>query len=87
MKTLKYQHQWRLCGGGVKELYELIKAHLDAQGWSILAVGLVVASLSAFVAIWSLMHILERFSAWPFVAYRAFIGSVLIVGAATHWLT
>ena len=20
MKTLKYQHQWRLCGGGVKEL-------------------------------------------------------------------
>lgn len=75
-----------IAGGGVKELYELFKAHLDAQGWSILAVGLVVASLSAFVAIWSLMHILERFSAWPFVAYRAFIGVLLLVGALTHWL-
>lgn len=75
-----------IAGGGVKELYELFKAHLDAQGWSILAVGLVVASLSAFVAIWSLMHILERFSAWPFVAYRAFIGVALLVGALTHLL-
>lgn len=75
-----------IAGGGVKELYELAKAHLDGQGWSILAVGLVVASLSAFAAIWTLMHILERFSAWPFVAYRALIGIVLLVGAATHWL-
>ncbi|HMK91051.1 MAG TPA: undecaprenyl-diphosphatase UppP [Methylocystis sp.] len=75
-----------IAGGGVKELYELFKAHLDAQGWSMLAVGLVVASLSAFVAIWSLMHILERFSAWPFVVYRAVIGVVLLVGAMTHWL-
>ncbi|HXY58901.1 MAG TPA: undecaprenyl-diphosphatase UppP [Methylocystis sp.] len=75
-----------IAGGGLKELYELVKAHLDAHGWSILAVGLVVASMSAFVAIWSLMHLLERFSAWPFVGYRAFIGVVLLVGAAMHWL-
>src|SRR5450432_1212111 len=55
---------------GFKELWELHKAHLDAQGWSILLVGLVVASLSAFVAIWALMRVLERYSAWPFVVYR-----------------
>jgi undecaprenyl-diphosphatase len=67
---------------GVKELYELHKAHLDAHGWSVLAVGLVVASISAFAAIWGLLRILERFSAWPFVAYRAFIGIVLLVGAS-----
>ncbi|ATQ67197.1 MULTISPECIES: undecaprenyl-diphosphatase UppP [Methylosinus] len=71
---------------GVKELYELYKAHLDAQGWSLLAVGLVVASISAFAAIWGLLRILERFSAWPFVAYRAFIGIVLLVGASTGLL-
>jgi undecaprenyl-diphosphatase len=68
---------------GFKELWELYRAHLDAAGWSILAVGLVVASISAFAAIWGLMRILERFSAWPFVVYRAFIGVVLLVGAST----
>jgi len=66
---------------GLKELWELHKAHLDAHGWSVLSVGLVVASISAFAAIWSLMRILERFSAWPFVAYRGIIGVFLLVGS------
>lgn len=30
---------------GLKELWELHKAHLDAHGWSVLAFGLVVASI------------------------------------------
>ena len=70
---------------GFKELWELHKAHLDAQGWSILLVGLVVASLSAFVAIWALMRVLERYSAWPFVVYRGVLGVVLLVGLALGW--
>ena len=72
---------------GLKELWELHKVHLDAHGWSILAVGLVVASISAFFAIWGLMRILERFSAWPFVIYRGLLGVVLLIGVATGWLT
>jgi undecaprenyl-diphosphatase len=72
---------------GLKELWELYRAHLDAHGWSVLAVGLVVASVSAFVAIWGLLRILERFSAWPFVAYRAFVGMALLVGFYLGWLT
>lgn len=76
-----------IAGGGVYELYKLFKAHLDAYGWSVLALGLVIASISAFAAIWSLMRILERFSAWPFVAYRALIGVILLVSAAMHWLS
>jgi undecaprenyl-diphosphatase len=71
---------------GLKELWELHKAHLDAHGWSVLAVGLVVASIAAFFAIWSLMQVLERFSAWPFVVYRGLLGVVLLVGVATGWL-
>jgi undecaprenyl-diphosphatase len=71
---------------GFKELYELHKASLDLHGWSILIVGLIVASISAFVAIWGLLRILERFSAWPFVIYRAFIGIVLLLGVAVGWL-
>jgi undecaprenyl-diphosphatase len=72
---------------GLKELWELHKAHLDAQGWSVLAVGLVVASLSAFVAIWTLMRILERYSAWPFVIYRGVLGIILLAGLALGWLS
>jgi undecaprenyl-diphosphatase len=33
------------------------------------------------------MRFLERFSTWPFVAYRAFIGVVLLAGAATGLLS
>ena len=72
---------------GAKELYELYKAHLDAHGWSVLAVGLVIGSISAFLAISLLMRILERFSAWPFVAYRALIGVAILVGVHNGWLS
>jgi undecaprenyl-diphosphatase len=75
-----------IAAAGLKELWELHKAHLDAQGWSILAFGLVIASISAFAAIWGLMRILERFSAWPFVVYRALMGVLLLVGVWVGWL-
>jgi undecaprenyl-diphosphatase len=75
-----------IAAAGLKEVWELHKAHLDAHGWSVLAVGLVVASVSAFVAIWGLMRILERFSAWPFVIYRGLLGVGLLVAAAVGWL-
>lgn len=70
---------------GSKELWELHKVYLDAHGWSVLAVGLVVASAAAFVAIWGLMHILERYAAWPFVVYRALLGVLLLVGMKMAW--
>ena len=72
---------------GLKELAELRHAGLDGHGWAVLAIGLIIASLSAFVAIWGLLRILERFSAWPFAVYRALIGAVLLAGVATGWLS
>jgi undecaprenyl-diphosphatase len=71
---------------GLKELAELRHAGLDTHGWAVLGLGLVVASLSAFAAIWGLLHVLERYSAWPFAVYRALIGVVLLAGIATGWL-
>ena len=71
---------------GLKELWELHRVHLDAHGWSVLAVGLIVASISAFFAIWSLMRILERYSSWPFVIYRFVLGAVILIGLAIGWL-
>ena len=71
---------------GLKELWELHRVHLGAHGWSVLAVGIVIASISAFFAIWSLMRILERFSSWPFVIYRFLLGAVILVGVSVGWL-
>jgi undecaprenyl-diphosphatase len=71
---------------GLKELWELHKIHLDGHGWSVLAVGLIVASISAFFAIWGLMRILEKFSTWPFVVYRFVLGVVIIAGVAMGWI-
>jgi undecaprenyl-diphosphatase len=75
-----------IAAAGLKEFWELFKAHLDAHGWLILAFGLVIASISAFGAIWGLLRILERFSAWPFVIYRAVIGVFLLVAVFVGWL-
>ncbi|MDX5983173.1 MULTISPECIES: undecaprenyl-diphosphate phosphatase [Sphingomonas] len=71
---------------GLKELWELHKVHLDMHGWSILAVGLGVATVSAFAAIWALMRVLERFSAWPFVIYRGVLGVLLVIATTNAWL-
>ena len=72
---------------GAKEIWELHKAGMPDHGWSVLAVGLVVSSLSAFVAIWGLMRFLRNSTTWPLVIYRAAFGALLVVGAAMHWIS
>ena len=67
---------------GVKELWELHRANLPLEGWAVRGVGLAVASLAAYFAIWALMEILERVSAWPFVIYRASFGALILILAA-----
>src|SRR5579864_1169831 len=64
---------------GAHELWVLHQANLSADGWTVLAIGLVTSSLASFVAIWGLMHWLEKFSTWPLVIYRALFGLALIV--------
>ena len=58
------------------------KAGLAAWRLVILAVGLVVSSLSAFVAIWGLMRFLRDSSTWPLVIYRAVFGALRWSGHA-----
>ncbi|MBY8931156.1 MULTISPECIES: undecaprenyl-diphosphate phosphatase [Pseudomonas] len=71
---------------GLKELWVLLHTDMPAHAWPHLIFGLVVASISAFFAIWGLMKFLERFSTWPFVIYRALLGVFLIVAVSTGWL-
>ncbi|WP_248805585.1 undecaprenyl-diphosphate phosphatase [Pseudomonas sp. MWU13-2100] len=72
---------------GLKELWVLHHAQIPVEAWSHLLFGLVVASVSAFCAIWGLMRFLERFSTWPFVIYRAVLGIFLLVGVSTGFLS
>jgi len=71
---------------GLKEVWELYNLNLDLAGWSILFVGLIVASISAFFAIWGLMRVLQNFSTWPFAVYRFVLGVAILVGVAIGWL-
>ena len=64
---------------GLKELWTLHGAGLSPYGWSILVFGLLIASISAFFAIWGLMRFLEHFSTWPFVVYRFLLGVLLLM--------
>ena len=71
---------------GGRELWLLAHLGLPTHAWFVLAVGLIVSSVSAFIAIWGLMRFLERNTTWPLVIYRAAFGLLLIFGAATHWI-
>jgi undecaprenyl-diphosphatase len=71
---------------GLKEMWVLYNIHLDGHGWSVLLVGLIVASICAFFAIWGLMRILQQFSTWPFVIYRFMLGFIILVGIAVGWV-
>lgn len=71
---------------GLKELAVLLHAHIPLEAWGVLLFGLAVASVSAFAAIWGLMKFLERFSTWPFIAYRAVLGVFLLLAVSRGWL-
>ncbi|MEN3930481.1 undecaprenyl-diphosphate phosphatase [Microvirga sp. W0021] len=66
---------------GMKELWVLYNAELSQEAWMMLGWGLLIGSISAFVAVWGLMRFLEKFSTWPFIIYRGLLGLVLL-GAA-----
>ena len=71
---------------GALELHTLFKAGLTPEGWSLLLLGLVTASLSAFAAIYGLLHYLEKRSTWIFVWYRLGMGVLLLLGVSAGFL-
>lgn len=75
-----------ISAAGFLELYELWKAGLSGYGWSVLLFGLFIASIAAFAAIWGLLRVLEKFSAWPFVVYRFLMGCFLLIAVWMAWL-
>ncbi len=72
---------------GALELHTLLKAGLDLNGWLVLLAGLTSASISAFAAIYGLLHYLEKRSTWVFVWYRLVMGLFLLIGVMTGFLS
>ncbi|AMO98734.1 undecaprenyl-diphosphatase UppP [Collimonas arenae] len=72
---------------GLKELLVLFHLHMPLETWMLLIFGLVVASISAFAAIWGLMKFLEKFSTWPFIVYRIALGIFLLVAVNNGFLS
>jgi len=72
---------------GLKELLVLFHLHMPVETWMLLIFGLVVASISAFAAIWGLMKFLEKFSTWPFIVYRIALGIFLLVAVNNGFLS
>jgi undecaprenyl-diphosphatase len=71
---------------GLFELRVLFKAGLSSQGWLTLSIGLLFASVTAFIAIYGLLHYLERRSTWIFVWYRFVFGAGIVAAIAAGYL-
>jgi undecaprenyl-diphosphatase len=72
---------------GLFELRVLFKAGLSSEGWLTLLIGLLFASVTAFAAIYGLLHYLERRSTWIFVWYRLIFGAGLVAAIAAGYLS
>jgi undecaprenyl-diphosphatase len=71
---------------GFYEIHVLIKVGLGTPGWITLLIGLICASLTAFLAIYGLLHYLERRSTWLFVWYRLLFGIAIVAGVTAGYL-
>ncbi len=71
---------------GLFELWVLFKAGLSSDGWITLLIGLACASVTAFIAIYALLHYLERRSTWIFVWYRLLFGVAIVTAVALGYL-
>jgi undecaprenyl-diphosphatase len=71
---------------GLYELRVLFKAGLNSDGWVTLLIGLLTASVTAFIAIYALLHYLEKRSTWIFVWYRLLFGIGIVAAVMAGYL-
>jgi undecaprenyl-diphosphatase len=71
---------------GLYEIRVLLKAGLSSDGWITLLVGLLFASVTAFIAIYGLLRYLEKRSTWIFVWYRLIFGVGIVLAVLGGYL-
>lgn len=75
-----------IVAAGLKQIHEMHNAGLTSHGWSVLFVGIVTASIAAFLAVFGLMKYLEKRSTLIFAWYRLILGFILILGAGFQFI-
>ncbi|MDQ2806562.1 MAG: undecaprenyl-diphosphatase UppP [Chloroflexota bacterium] len=69
-----------IVGASVKKAYDLFKPHgTPVPDPTLFAVGMIVAAVSGYAAIWLLLRFLQRNTTLPFIIYRVAMGVLLIV--------
>ncbi|MGI9255096.1 MAG: undecaprenyl-diphosphate phosphatase [Thermomicrobiales bacterium] len=64
---------------GLKGVLDILDAGVAPGELGVLLVGMAVAGVSGYLAIWGLLRYLQRASTEVFIAYRFILGTVLIV--------
>lgn len=75
-----------IVAAGLKQIHEMHNAGLSSYGWSVLIVGILTATIAAFLAVFGLMKYLEQRSTLIFAWYRLALGFILIIGATLGWI-
>ncbi|MFT6153342.1 MAG: undecaprenyl-diphosphatase [Bermanella sp.] len=74
-----------LLAGGYKgfELY----VNGSTVYWGLMAIGIVVSCISAYICIYFFLKIIEKLSMLPFVIYRLLLGGFLFLALGFNWIS
>ena len=67
-------------GGGLYQVYKLLRAGMDVVQFGICGAGFVAAAITGYIAITGLLMLVQRRSLWPFAVYCATFGALVLTG-------
>jgi undecaprenyl-diphosphatase len=65
-------------GAAVLEFYDLLNSP-EAVAWDVLAVGLLIAAVSAYLCIKLFLQAVEKIGMLPFMLYRLVLAAILFL--------
>ncbi len=67
-------------GGGLYQVYKLLRAGVGVAQLQIFGVGFIAAAITGYLAIAGLLMLVRRRSLWPFALYCATFGVLVLIG-------
>ena len=67
-------------GGGLYQMYKLLRAGVGVVQLQIFGVGFLAAAVTGYLAITGLLMLVRRRSLWPFALYCAIFGVLVLTG-------
>jgi undecaprenyl-diphosphatase len=75
-----------IAASGLLELKEAVHK-LPANSYGPLLVGTIVSGIVGYASIWFLLRFLRTHSTGVFIGYRLIVGSLILAGLATHYIS